>query len=375
MKRIPAGEGEEATFTPIVQSFIDLAALTPLRDNAEEAESILNNIIVMLRDADKSSSDATVAGANGAISNLMGIIASSDSPTGIVNSALSALSMLLSGNNDNRNHFQGYAGSAAIILKAISDSNDEGLIESGLIVIRHAAAESEPNMQSFYDAGALKVLASVFTDHISNGRVVRALCMAISSMTTADDTKASGASNSMEYAKKLVEDHMVMNKVLKALTIYFNDAVTSAKLAMAISHLAVNDVICKEFQIDGGLDKLLGVIHEHKKNQQVACNGASALIVLGRNDKNKDIIASASNMLVNLLQIHADEGLIVSQALGAIAGCTLRKPDNVDMLIEAGVLHPMVVAMRKHPDNPRVQRWCCIALRNLVSRDQNKEYW
>ena len=84
---------------------------------------------------------------------------------------------------------------------------------------------------------------------------------------------------------------------------------------------------------------------------------------------------SASNLLVSMLSSHTDEPLISSQILGAVAGCTLRKPDNVDMLIEAGIIHPVVTVMRKHPDHWKVQRWCCIALRNLISRDQNKEHW
>ena len=76
-----------------------------------------------------------------------------------------------------------------------------------------------------------------------------------------------------------------------------------------------------------------------------------------------------------MLNLHSDEAAIAAQVLGAIAGCTLRRPDNVDLLIESGVLGPTVTVMRKHKDNWKVQRWCCIALRNFVSRDQSKEHW
>ncbi len=126
---------------------------------------------------------------------------------------------------------------------------------------------------------------------------------------------------------------------------------------------------------EGGLNKLMHVLNKFKDNKQLAVHSGSALIVLGRNDKNKDIISSAGDLLVNLLNVHHEEQTVLCQVVGAIAGATLRKPDNVDLMIESGVIHPVVKSMRKFPSNWKLQRWCCIALRNFVSRDRSKEHW
>ena len=65
-------------------------------------------------------------------------------------------------------------------------------------------------MGSFYDAGALKVLSEFYGENISNARLIKSVSGAISSLTTADDKKASGASNALKHAKEFVEDHFIM---------------------------------------------------------------------------------------------------------------------------------------------------------------------
>ena len=117
------------------------------------------------------------------------------------------------------------------------------------------------------------------------------------------------------------------------------------------------------------------VLNEYKEHVQLAFHCGSALIVLGRNDKNKDLISSTAPLLVELLHIHRHEQSVLCQFIGVISGATLRMPDNVDVFISTGVIHPIVMAMSAYETNWKLQRWCCIALRNFVSRDVNKEHW
>ena len=172
----------------------------------------------------------------------------------------------------------------------------------------------------------------------------------------------------------LVSSGLVSVRFLEALDIYSEDPITVSRLAMVLSHLAVNDNICKDFARARGISKLLNVMNKFKHNTQLAFHIGSALIVLGRNDKNKDLISAAAPLLVELITIHRDEQSLLCNMIGAISGVTLRAPDNVNLLIAAGVIHPIILAMRNYPNNWKLQRWCCIALRNFVSRDRSKEH-
>ena len=88
------------------------------------------------------------------------------------------------------------------------------------------------------------------------------------------------------------------------------------------------------------------------------------------NDEIKSTLCTngSLNQMLLAMRQHQDSVIIAEHGCGTLAAMSLRKPENVQHIMDCDGASVLVVAMKRHTKNVLVQRQGCLALRNMVSR-------
>eukprot|EP01138_Halocafeteria_seosinensis_P003263 gb/GECG01003337.1/.p1 GENE.gb/GECG01003337.1/~~gb/GECG01003337.1/.p1 ORF type:complete len:476 (+),score=72.96 gb/GECG01003337.1/:1-1428(+) len=148
------------------------------------------------------------------------------------------------------------------------------------------------------------------------------------------------------------------------------------ELALTIKSLAVNDEICKAFRDNGIANGLLKWHRTFPEEPKLAHAVLSAIRKLCHSDHLKRwVVLNESGPLrtiVEAIQKFPDNASVIHQAIGCIAVMALRHPSHAIMLAEMNGIPLITRAMKRFPEAGALQRQGCLAIRNLVVRNEDK---
>jgi hypothetical protein len=136
--------------------------------------------------------------------------------------------------------------------------------------------------------------------------------------------------------------------------------------------LAVNDEIVQSIVACGLLRRVRVMLSKYMSDPMLCSAAIGVYRNVSGNDEIKTTLCNDGSLkeMLRAMKAHQDSVGIAEHGCGTLAAMALRVPANVEkIMIEDGAGH-LVVAMKRHPKAVLVQRQGCLAIRNMVARNQ-----
>ncbi|XP_037956958.1 armadillo repeat-containing protein 6 homolog [Teleopsis dalmanni] len=341
--------------------------------NSSETETLLECLVILEEECQKSIPHRVLAGKNGAhdvlITLLEGQVLSENNSNPnieVLEKCLKAMNSLI---NKQPDLFD--AESLALIIPLLKVENVE-ICCLTLQWLQKACIMHEMNRQNIMNAGLLKHLKS----HVSKNNVqVLSNVIAVFRYLVLDDDIRIEYGCAHEHAKNIANEVLVdLTKLLKDI----QDTNVVADLLLTIGTLSVRHEFCAAVEEVGGLKIIFEIMTANPKSVRINREALKLIRALAGHDSVKLQIVQqgAAPIIKELLVIHNSNENVVSVALLCISTLTLRAKDNSVTFFEIGVTEPIVEVIRLHPKNKMIQRNAAWAIRNMVSRSRDQcETW
>jgi hypothetical protein len=152
----------------------------------------------------------------------------------------------------------------------------------------------------------------------------------------------------------------------------------AAELLFGMGRLCIRNEYCIEAARLGAVglvDRLVSSVSTSSASGDIGVLAGAFFVYrnLAGNDECKAVLArgASSELLLGVLQERLDTPRLVENGLAALSALTLRSQDNVDRLVRLGAASVVIGAMRALPGHAPTQRWACMVLRNMVSRNKD----
>lgn len=145
-----------------------------------------------------------------------------------------------------------------------------------------------------------------------------------------------------------------------------------AELLATLSRLTVTDQICAQLASMDALRLAITELGNHMTEAAVAKQACFFLANISGNDQCKgSIVAGHGHIaIVQAMLLHPNHAGLQTDAVAAIGNMCLRMPLNAEAIAAAGGLPAVVTAFTQHLAVPRMQSKGCLAVRNLVGRNE-----
>lgn len=253
-----------------------------------------------------------------------------------------------------------------IILQNLELNGDSEIMILCLKWARECCIYHEKNRQNLYNADILSKLKVQLEE--ANKELIRHILSLFRALVLDDDVR-------VEFGK--AHDHAkgIATETLHTLTSLLNKFMTEENvvndLILTISNLLVRHEFCMQVMEVGGLDLIRQVMTEYTKNEKINRQCFKLIKALAGNDEckiliiNKGIAPLLAAALTNI-----KSAPIASAGLGCIAALCLRSPENSKAMFEIGAPEVIIQIMKQFPNDQKVQRSGCWAIRNMVSRSK-----
>jgi len=145
-----------------------------------------------------------------------------------------------------------------------------------------------------------------------------------------------------------------------------------AELLATLSRLAVTDTICSNLAEMDALKLAITELANHMTDAGVAKQACFFMQNLSGNDACKASIVRAHGhvAIIQAMLLHPNNAAMQTDAVAALGNMCLRMPINCEAIAAAGGIPPIVAAFSQHLGYARMQSKGCLAVRNLVGRNE-----
>lgn len=250
----------------------------------------------------------------------------------------------------------------------------EGLVQ-GMHVVATACRHHEKNKAAFMEGGIADAIVEALRRRpCAEDGILRATCAALKAITSADDESAL-TSDSFKFARELAQADVHVH-LLRCMASERVEDVGSRRMELlcdSLRRVCVNEEICKAtVEEQDVLAIVLPMLRENADEVGLVVACLKLLRQLAGSDPVKARLVQ--NHVLELLQAllagHAAHANLVECAVGLLAVLCLRNPETASMAAKEDTAGTVVEIMELHAKNGRVQRSCCMAVRNMVARNE-----
>lgn len=246
----------------------------------------------------------------------------------------------------------------------------------GMLVASAASSKHEKNKGLFMDGELTAMIVHGLQQHPCDDIVLQATCAAIKAITSADDENAV-TSESFKFARDLANAnvHVLLIECMRSMRGIDLKPRQMELLCHSLRQVCVNDEICKAtVEEHGALAVVLPILQDDADKVDLVTACLKLLRQLAGSDQVKARLVQDNilDLLKELVRMHATHPLVPEFAIGLLAVLCLRNPETASVATTEDMAGIIVETMELHSENGRVQRSCCMAVRNMVVR--NEEY-
>ncbi|TMS09617.1 Armadillo repeat-containing protein 6 [Larimichthys crocea] len=176
-----------------------------------------------------------------------------------------------------------------------------------------------------------------------------------------------------EHAKSIVLEHNGLKVLIEAAKAHFDNTSVLSELCATLSRLAVRNEFCQDVCDLGGLKIMMTLLADSYESPELVRQVLSAIRAIAGNDDVKDMVVNAGGvqLIVIAMNRHMSNPAVCEQGCACLSVLALRKPNNCKVIMENGGALAAIQSMKTHSDVVNVQKQACMLMRNLVSRMQN----
>uniref|UniRef100_A0A1B6K2F1 Armadillo repeat-containing protein 6 n=2 Tax=Homalodisca liturata TaxID=320908 RepID=A0A1B6K2F1_9HEMI len=223
----------------------------------------------------------------------------------------------------------------------------------------------EQNRQLIMDEGVIPTLKSLTEGDMPT--LLPELCGLMRSLTLDDDVRADVSKAHVHASTLAVE---VLCPLTNLVAKYRNDRTLVLELLLTINSLIVRNEFCAKVEEAGGIKIAIDVLIEYPDNERIVRNSLMLLKGLAGNDdvKQKIMQTETPSLVMLALSRHQKSQMVCNAGLSCITILSLRSQENSKIFVEQGAPEIILQVMKIHSKDMKVQRNCCWAIRNIVSR-------
>ena len=317
--------------------------------------------------------NATFAGHNGGVDALVSASLSLlRSPSALAPVLEALATMVMDAENREQLDARGVAAIAVIMNTHIDGADAIDALRAAMHAARAAMLVHERHRQMFVgSAGLLPLVVRAMRDHPDDAPTMLAACGAVRATTLSDDMR-SRVSKGHDHAKAAVELGVLPLLLAALRNPMARHAPTCAELLATLSRVTVTDQICAQLASMDALPLAIGELGNNMTDAQVARQACFFLANISGNDGCKgSIVAGHGHVaIVQAMLLHPNHAGLQMDAVAALGNMALRMPANCEAIAEAGGVPAIVAAFGQHINQPRMQSKACLAVRNLVGRNE-----
>lgn len=269
---------------------------------------------------------------------------------------------------------------AEAVIECLSHHEANAAIQrAGFAALATCITKHEANKRNFKDAQVNGRILHCLHNHQDNHDAIAAACRFLRIYLSDDDRRPGVQPGTFVRARELGEDYYrgALSPLVSVLAREESlaDQNKVVVLFSTLRSVAVNDLICKHFANEGGLEASLLAFEAHVTEELVAAQACMLLKTVTRNDDIKRTVGKGKGLglLLRALETHGNSSRVAEQALACLSVLCLRQPENCEKIANLGSLQLISAAMTQHPNEAGVQRQAISTLRNMVSSWQNKD--
>lgn len=249
---------------------------------------------------------------------------------------------------------------------------DTSVTRVAICVVRRCCLKHEQNRQDLVKGGILPLLTGAIIQHSACAELVKEASAALRVMTFDDDVRVTFG-QAHEHAKSIVLEHNGLKILIEAAKAHLDNSSVLSELCATLSRLAVRNEFCQDICDLGGLKFMMTLLADSYESPDLVRQVLSAIRAVAGNDDVKDVVVSAGGvqLVVIAMNRHMSNSAVCEQGCACLSVLALRKPNNCKVIMENGGALAAVQAMKAHPHVVNVQKQACMLMRNLVSRMSN----
>jgi len=251
--------------------------------------------------------------------------------------------------------------------------NDPDVSAALLALIKISSKQTESNKGYFVTNGGLPVLMGAISANPSNAKVLGEVCMVVGVLCKFDDYRKE-MSGAHDNAKEV--SNLGFIPALHKIAL-LSHQLENLQLAVAVMNatrvLSVNDEIVQTVVASGLLDWTRNSIEKYLDSPGLVSAAIGVYRNISGNDEIKSHLCtngSLDQMLAGMKR-HLGSASVQEHGCGTIAAMALRRPENVEIIIGKGGAVSVATAMKQHPKVVPLQRQGCLAVRNMIVRNQD----
>lgn len=282
---------------------------------------------------------------------------------------------LLLANKANKEIFYKVNGARLTLEFLKQESNSPTEFAKGMLVASAASSKHEKNKGLFMDGELPAMIVHGLQHYPCNDTVLQATCAAIKAITSADDENAI-TSESFKFARDLAnaDVHILLIECMRSMQGIDLKPRQMELLCHSLRQVCVNDEICKAtVEEHGALAVVLPVLQDDADKVDLVTACLKLLRQLAGSDQVKARLVQDNilDLLKEQVRMHATHPLVPEFAIGLLAVLCLRNPETASAATTEEMAGIIVETMELHSENGRVQRSCCMAVRNMVVRNED----
>uniref|UniRef100_A0A1B6MQ43 Armadillo repeat-containing protein 6 n=1 Tax=Graphocephala atropunctata TaxID=36148 RepID=A0A1B6MQ43_9HEMI len=335
-----------------LQDVLKLSSSSPL--------NVAGLLAELKADCEKDLARRVLAGKEGAYPTLLDVLDKFSTDDSTVKLCLQTLASVMNGFPDLLD-----GRGVKTITSVLNTSKNTEVLQDVLQWARVCCLNHERNRQLIMDADVIPALKAFIVEDVPT--LLPEVCGVMRALTLDDDVRAD-VSKAHTHASSLAVE--VLCPLTNLLAKYKSDKTLVLELLLTINSLIVRNEFCAKVEEAGGIVFAIDVLTEYPDNERIVSNSLKLLKGLAGNDdvKQKIMQAGAPSLVMLSLSRHQKSPKVCNAGLSCVTILTLRSQENSKIFMEQGAAEIILQIMKIHPKVLKVQRNCCWAIRNIVSR-------
>lgn len=295
-----------------------------------------------------------------------------DHPT-VLAPALRALSAAIKGHAENRKRIP----PGAILLAVVAAKRYPANVDAHAAALQCTATlcvRREENKRAVHRNKLVDLVLDDLRSHRDNVVLIRDSLPVLRTLATNDDKSAAVDAKAFDVAREIVAAG-AMEALFDVGHANPDHTAVLADVLFTMVTLTVNNDVCKQVNEMGGLGFITDIMIRKAEEPRVIRRATELLKKLAGNDGIKTAMcsgdASVLRQILAMVVKHMDDAKVCEQAVGCMAAMCLRSPENAAAIAANEGVSTVVQVMRLQKESEGVQRQCCLAVRNMVSRTKD----
>ncbi|TKS79952.1 Armadillo repeat-containing protein 6 [Collichthys lucidus] len=237
--------------------------------------------------------------------------------------------------------------------------------------VRHCCLKHEQNRQDLVKGGVLPLMTGALKQHSGCAELVKEASAALRVMTFDDDVRVTFG-HAHEHAKSIVLEHNGLKIIIEAAKAHFDNTSVLSELCATLSRLAVRNEFCQDVCDLGGLKIMMTLLADSYESAELVRQVLSAIRALAGNDDVKDMVVNAGGVQLIVIAMNRHISNPAKQACMLMRNLVARMQNYSQPILEMGAEALIAQALKTHQDCGDVGK---AALRDLGCQVQLRELW